>query len=105
MAEIVKITSENFESEVLKSDKPVVVDFWAVWCNPCRMFAPVCEDCAEEMPEAKFVKVNVDEVSEIAAKYRIMSIPTVAVIKNGEIAAKSVGVISKEELKKLINEA
>ena len=75
------------------------MDFWAVWCNPCRMFSPVFEDCAEEMPEAKFVKVNVDEVSEIAAKYRIMSIPTVAVIKNGEIAAKSVGVISKEELK------
>ncbi len=105
MAEILKITSDNFEKEVAQSDKPVVVDFWASWCGPCRMFAPSFEACAQEMDDVRFGKVNIDEEGDIAAKYRVMSIPTVAVMKNGQIVEKSVGAISKEELKTLIESA
>lgn len=105
MAEILKITSENFEKEVVKSEEPVVVDFWAAWCGPCRMFAPGFEECADEIEGVRFGKVNIDEENDIAAKCRVMSIPTVAIFKNGEITEKSVGAISKDELKTLIEGA
>ena len=90
-------TTDNFETEVLGSDVPVLVDFWATWCMPCRMLAPVIEEIASENEgKIKVGKVNVDENPDLARKYRVMSIPTVLVFKNGELTATSVGVDSKE---------
>ena len=102
MAEIT-ITKENFEQEVLKSDIPVLVDFWAVWCGPCRMVAPTLAEIAEEKEgELKVGKVNVDEQPELARQFGIMSIPTMIVFKGGEPAAKTVGVQPKEDILKLL---
>ncbi|MFZ5844929.1 MAG: thioredoxin [Patescibacteria group bacterium] len=102
------LTDQNFESEVLKSDKPVLVDFWAVWCGPCQMQEPIIEEVAQEMKDkAKVGKLNVDENPQIAQKYGIMSIPTLVIFKGGVIAKQFIGVTSKEtlvgELNKLIN--
>lgn len=89
----------NFEEEVLKSDKPVLVDFWASWCGPCRMFAPIIDTVAEEYPdEVKVGKINVDEENELAQQYRVASIPTLIMFQNGEAVKRSVGVISKEDI-------
>ena len=102
MAEIT-ITNENFEQEVLKSDIPVLVDFWAVWCGPCQMVAPTLAEIAEEKEgELKVGKVNVDEQPELARQFGIMSIPTMIVFKGGEPAAKTVGVQPKEDILKLL---
>jgi thioredoxin 1 len=99
-----KFTSENFDTEVLNSDVPVVVDFFATWCGPCKMMAPAVEALAEEYDgKVKIGKIDVDENSDIAAQYGIMSIPTVIMFKNGEIAGKSIGLQSKDELKKGID--
>lgn len=96
-------TTDNFETEVLGSDVPVLVDFWATWCMPCRMLAPVIEEIASENEgKIKVGKVNVDENPDLAGKYRVMSIPTVLVFKNGELTATSVGVDSKENILKLL---
>ena len=96
-------TTENFEAEVLNADVPVLVDFWATWCMPCRMLAPVIEEIASENKGTiKVGKVNVDENPDLARKYRVMSIPTVLVFKNGELTATSVGVDSKENILKLL---
>lgn len=100
---IINITKENFEQEVLKADKPVMVDFWASWCGPCRMVAPIMDELAEEVTDAKICKVNVDDEGELAAQYRIMSIPTIMIFKNGEIAEKIVGARTKEEFLELLN--
>ncbi|MCK5492834.1 MAG: thioredoxin, partial [Candidatus Omnitrophica bacterium] len=82
----VKVTDSNFEQEVIKSDKPVLVDFWAEWCGPCRMVAPVIEEIAQEYKEKlKVCKINVDEASNTASQYGVMSIPTIAVFKNGKV--------------------
>ena len=89
---------ENFENEVLKSDKPVLVDFWASWCGPCRELGPVVDALGEELTDVKVVKINVDEERELAKKYRIFSIPTLVVIKDGQAVNKSVGVKSREEI-------
>lgn len=98
MAEL-KITTDNFEQEVLKSDIPVVVDFWASWCGPCRMLAPIIAEIAEEQAgKIKVGKLNVDEEPQLAAKYRVMSIPMVALFKNGEVVETSIGYKPKEEL-------
>ena len=98
MAEIT-VTKENFENEVIKSDKPVLLDFWASWCGPCKMLAPVIAEIAEEYAEeVKVGKVNVDEQEELAAAFRISSIPTVVVMKNGEITDMAVGYRPKEAL-------
>ncbi|MBQ0083284.1 MAG: thioredoxin [Clostridiales bacterium] len=102
MNEII-ITKENFEQEVLKSDIPVLLDFWAVWCGPCKMIAPVIEEIADQRDgEIKVGKVNVDEQPELAAAFRINSIPTVIVFKEGNITNTSVGYKTKEQLEALL---
>ncbi len=98
------LTNDNFQAEVLDSDKPVVVDFWATWCGPCRMFSPVMDEVSEEMTDHVFGKVNVDDVPELAQKYDVMSIPTVILFKNGQVVRRSTGAMSKEGLIAWINE-
>lgn len=99
----VNLTNENFEEEVLKSEKPVLVDFWATWCGPCKMIAPVISEIAEEYKDkVKVGKVNVDDAKELAVRYQISSIPTLMLFKNGEIVNISVGFHSKSEIEKMI---
>ena len=99
----VTITNQNLE-QVLKSSSVVVVDFWATWCGPCRMLAPTVEEVSELMEgKAVVAKCNVDEVREVAMKYRIMSIPTLIYFKNGEVVDKTVGIVSKEDIVSKIN--
>lgn len=97
------ITKENFDSEVLHSDKPVLVDFWAAWCGPCQMLLPVIEELANEVTNAKICKVNVDEQPELAAQFDVMTIPTLVVIKDGKVISRSSGVISKQEILERLN--
>lgn len=101
---IVNLTSKNFEQQVVKEDKLVVVDFWATWCGPCRAIGPVIDDLANQY-DGKVVigKINVDEESDLARKYKVMSIPTVMLFRNGEVVDKVVGLRSKEDLEELIN--
>lgn len=101
---VIEITQANFDNEVINSDKPVLLDFWAAWCGPCRMLSPLVDEVAEENPQIKVGKVNIDEQSELAERYGIMSIPTLLLIKNGEVAASSVGYKPKEDIEQLISE-
>lgn len=96
------VTKENFENEVLKSDKPVLVDFWAAWCGPCQMLLPVVEELAGEVTDAKICKINVDEQPELAEKYRVMTIPTLMVVKDGKVVETSVGVKPKKAILKML---
>ena len=98
---VVELNGQNFEAEVLKSDKPVLVDFWATWCGPCKMVSPLVDELAEEHKEYKFCKVNVDDQEDLAARFSIMSIPSLFIFKNGENVKKSVGALPKEEILKL----
>jgi thioredoxin 1 len=98
----IKITKSNFEQEVLKSDKPVLIDFWATWCMPCKMISPVVDEIANEIPEIKVGKVNIDEQPELANKFNVMSIPTLAVIKDGKIIKTMVGVKPKASILKML---
>ena len=101
MAELV-ITQDNFEEEVLKSDIPVLIDFWASWCAPCRMLAPAVEAIAEEYQgKIKVGKINVDEEEALAVRYKVSAIPYVVAFKNGEVVGTSVGLVSKEQLIRL----
>ena len=93
----IELTAENFENEVLRSDKPVLVDFWAAWCGPCRMLSPVVDEVAEENPGIKVGKVNVDEQGQLAMQFGIMSIPTLMLFRNGKNVDTSVGVVPKAE--------
>ena len=101
---VLNVTSENYESEVLKSEKTVLIDFYADWCGPCKMMSPVIDEIAEEMKETiKVGKVNVDENQDLAMEYGVMSIPTIVVLKNGEVQKTFVGVTDKEEIKQALN--
>lgn len=96
------INDENFQKEVMESEKPVLLDFWAPWCGPCRMVSPVIDEVAGEIEGVKVVKINVDEQPAIAGKFGVMSIPTLVVIKNGKVVDSSVGVKPKEHIIKML---
>lgn len=101
---VLKITGENYEQEVVKNQKPVLLDFWAVWCGPCQMQGPVFEEAEEKLSDkAVFGKINVDEQPELAQKYGVMSIPTLVLVQNGQVVKKEVGFHSLEQIQKLIS--
>lgn len=97
------LTKNNFENEVLNSDKPVLIDFWAAWCGPCRMLSPVIDELGEEYSEdVKVCKVNVDDEGELASQFDVMSIPTLVIIKNGKIVETAVGAKSKNDILRML---
>lgn len=99
----VKLTSANFEAEAVNSDKPVLIDFYADWCGPCRMMSPVLEEIAAENPQIKVCKVNVDEEGALAQQFRVESIPLLVVMKNGKVTASSLGAVPKANVLALLN--
>ena len=99
---ITTITKDNFEKEIVKADKPVLVDFWASCCGPCRMLSPTIDEIAEEHPEIKVCKINIDDEAELAIRHGVMSVPTLMIFKNGEIAQTAVGVRPKDEILDLL---
>ena len=99
---VIEITSENFEEKVLNSPTPVLLDFWASWCMPCRMLSPIIDEVAEEKPELTVGQINVDDEPELADRYGIMSIPTLIVIENGEVKTKAVGGRDKEDILEML---
>ncbi len=92
-------SAEAFDKIISESDKPVLVDFWAEWCGPCKILSPRVDEAASEMDDVTVAKVNVDEQEELAARYKVMQIPTLLLFKNGEVASKSVGAITKDQIK------
>ena len=101
---VITVTKDNFDKEVLQSDKPVLLDFWAPWCGPCRMVSPIVDEIAAENPDKKVGKVNVDEEPELASKFDVMSIPTLLVFEDGELVYRAVGARPKEMILDLFDE-
>ena len=99
---VINLTTENFEEEVLNAKEPVLVDFWATWCGPCQTMGPVVDELAQELTNVKVGKVNVDEQMTLAREYKVMSIPTFLVFKDGKVAERTLGVQEKSELEQLI---
>ena len=99
---VLTITKENFEEQVLRSEQPVLLDFWAGWCGPCRRMSPVVDELAEENPHVRVGKVNVDEETELAERFNVFSIPTFIVFKRGKLAARTAGVQPKSALEELL---
>ena len=97
-----QVNKNNFQDEVLNSDKPVLVDFWASWCGPCRMVAPILEEIAAERSDVKVCKINVDEEPELASRYNVMSIPTLLVVKEGQVVNQAVGARPKSQILSLL---
>lgn len=102
-SKVIEVTSKTFEKEVINCDKPVLIDFYADWCPPCKKLSPIVEKVASENSNVKFVKINIDDEEELANKYNISSIPTLVLIKNGEETNRSIGLISKDKVEELIN--
>ena len=100
--EVMKVTSSNFEEEVLNSDKTVLIDFYADWCGPCKMLSPIIESVANENEDIKVVKINVDNAQDLAIEYQVMSIPTIVVIKDGQEVNRTVGVVSKSQIVEMV---
>ena len=100
---VTAITSANFENEIIKSSKPVLVDFWASWCGPCRMLSPIVDGIAKEQNDVKVCKINVDENQDLAAMFQVMSIPTLVLIKDGKIVNKSIGYKPKQAILQMLN--
>lgn len=100
---VLTITKDNFESEVLNAKEPVLLDFWADWCGPCRMVSPIIDEIAQEMTSAKVGKINVDEQRELAAKFQVMSIPTLVVMKNGKVVSQTMGARPKAAILQMLN--
>ncbi len=99
---VINITKNNFREEVVNSEKPVLLDFWASWCGPCSMLSPIIDEIAEDRPDIRVGKVNVDEEPELSSAFQVMSIPTVIVMKNGNVTGKSIGVRPREDIEAML---
>lgn len=99
---VINITQSNFEEEILKAEQTVLVDFWAAWCGPCKMLTPIIDQIADEHPEIKVCKVNIDDEAALAIDYKVMSIPTLMVFKNGKNVNQSIGVQSKADIEGML---
>lgn len=100
--EALEVNKSNFQNEVLESDRTVLLDFWASWCGPCKVFSPVIDEIAEEHPEIKVCKINIDEEQELATQFDIMSVPTLLVIKDGKVVNQSVGLKPKNQILQML---